>query len=120
MAISERPLRIEYWPVISAARDGVQAGSTRNWVSRSPSLASWSMRGVGAPRSFAAAVGAQVAVADVIGENENDIRVSAAAHQRALWSRSRRVPMRRLALCRPEAFGGDSVRFYCHRPSGCS
>jgi hypothetical protein len=45
-AISDRPLRIEYWPVMSAARDGVQAGSTRNWVSRNPSRASWSRRGV--------------------------------------------------------------------------
>ena len=51
MAISDRPLRIEYCPVINAARDGVQAGSTRNCVSRNPSRASWSMRGVGAPRS---------------------------------------------------------------------
>ena len=31
------------------------------------------MRGVGAPRSFAAAVGAQIAVADVVGENEDDV-----------------------------------------------
>src|SRR5271167_1492441 len=51
MMISDRPLRIEYCPVISAARDGVQAGSTRNWVSRRPSFASWSIRGVGAPRN---------------------------------------------------------------------
>ena len=49
--MSDRPLRIEYCPVISAAREGVQAGSTRNWVSLGPSRASWSMRGVGAPRS---------------------------------------------------------------------
>ena len=49
--ISDRPLRIEYCPVISAARDGVQAGSTRYCVRRRPSRASWSMRGVGAPRS---------------------------------------------------------------------
>jgi len=51
MAINDRPLRIEYCPVIRAARDGVQAGSTKNWVSRNPSPASWSIRGVGAPRS---------------------------------------------------------------------
>src|SRR6266481_5610169 len=37
--------------VISAARDGVQPGSTRYCVKRRPSRASWSMRGVGAPRS---------------------------------------------------------------------
>ena len=49
--ISDRPLRIEYCPVISAARDGVQAGSTRYCVSRNPSRANWSRRGVGAPRS---------------------------------------------------------------------
>ena len=51
MMISESPLRIEYWPVISAARDGVQAGSTKYWVNRSPSWASSSIRGVGAPRN---------------------------------------------------------------------
>lgn len=51
MEISDRPLRIEYCPVISAARDGVRAGSTRNCVSRNPSRANWSRRGVGAPRT---------------------------------------------------------------------
>ena len=48
---SDRPLRIEYCPVISAARDGVQAGSTRYCVSRRPSRASSSVRGVGKPRN---------------------------------------------------------------------
>ena len=37
--------------VTSAARDGVQPGSTRYCVRRRPSRASWSMRGVGAPRN---------------------------------------------------------------------
>ena len=71
--ISDRPLRIEYCPVISAARDGVQAGSTRNCVRRSPSRASWSMRGVGAAAQLAAAVGTHVAIADVVGKDEDDV-----------------------------------------------
>ena len=41
----------EHFPSLVAARDGVQPGSTRNWVKRMPSLASWSMRGVGMPRT---------------------------------------------------------------------
>jgi len=42
---------MEYRPVIKAARDGVQAGSTRNCVRRKLSEANPSMRGVGAPRN---------------------------------------------------------------------
>lgn len=48
---SERPERIEYLAFIVAARDGVQPGSTKNWVSRRPSLARLSILGVGAPLS---------------------------------------------------------------------
>ena len=82
--ISDRPSRIEYRPVISAARDGVQAGSTRNWVSRSPSL-----RELVDPRRWrsaqlAAAVRAKVAVADVVGKDEHDVGL----HLRGDLSRS--------------------------------
>ena len=59
---------------MSAARDGVQAGSTRYCVRRSPSLASWSMRGVGMPAHLARAVSADVAVADVVGQHDDDVR----------------------------------------------
>jgi hypothetical protein len=68
-AISDRPLRIEYCPVIYAARDGVQAGSTRNWVSRNPSrdlVEMWRRRAA----QFATTVCAQVAVSDIVGEDE--------------------------------------------------
>ena len=63
MTISERSLRIEYCPVISAARDGVQVGSTRNCLRVNPSRASWSMRGVGPPPQLAAAGPSKHAVA---------------------------------------------------------
>src|SRR4051812_32557075 len=44
------PERMEKRPVISADREGVHCASTLKLSSRVPSLASLSMRGVGAPR----------------------------------------------------------------------
>ena len=65
---SDRPLRIEYCPVISAARDGVQAGSTRYCVSRMPSLGELVDARRRRAAQFAAAVGAEVTVADIVGD----------------------------------------------------
>ena len=70
---SDRPLRIEYCPVISAARDGVQAGSTINCV-RAQSFARELVDArCRRAAQFAAAVGTQITVADVVGENEDDV-----------------------------------------------
>ena len=56
------PERMEKRPVMKAERLGVHCASTLKLVSRVPSAASRSMRGVGAPRVMPAAVGAHLAV----------------------------------------------------------
>ena len=65
---SERPLRIEYWPVISAARDGVHAGLDQVLRQSQPLASELVDARRRASSQLAAAVWAHVAVADVVGQ----------------------------------------------------
>ena len=71
--IRDKPLRIEYCPVISAAREGVQAGLDQ-LLRQAQTLARELVdtRGWGAAL-LAAAVGTHIAIADVVEKDEHDV-----------------------------------------------
>ena len=87
---SERPLRMEYCPVISAARDGVQRGLDQKLRQPQPFFGELIDARRRRAAQFAAAVGSEVAVADIVGEDEDDVGLAAGCgHRRRLLLRVR-------------------------------
>ena len=78
-------------PVMSAARDGMHSASTLKFVSWNPSAARLSILGVAAPRSTPPTVDTNLAVAEVVHHDQDDIRlVVTSSCRRSQWQTRKR------------------------------